>query len=668
MSRWSSLSWLLGLLVGLGVAAAPAAADPPGRVGRIAEATGPVWIFDGQQAEWVTAPINRPVTSGDRLHTDPAARADIRIGSTSLRLDGKTEIEFQRLDDERIRIQLIDGSIGLRIRAADKVREIEIVTPEGRWLPQRVGRYRVDRENGATAVTVADGQGLFEGQGAAQTLYARQRGEFWIDTRLSGPMQYSITEPLRDAFSSWNNSRDEAEDRLAGSRWVSPEMTGADDLDRHGDWQQSPEYGALWVPRAVPPGWAPYRHGRWAWIAPWGWTWIDEAPWGFAPFHYGRWVWYGGAWGWAPGRWVARPVYAPALVAWVGGPRVSVGVTIGGGPAVGWFPLAPREVYVPWYSVSPRYVQSVNVTHVTTITNITQIIHSPNTVVAQTSYQHRYFEPGVTVVPGQVVTGRQPVAPIAAQWRELPGVRDLVRNPGAGPVVVADPGLPVAQPRPGVVAPVRPPAPGMERMNIPERVPSPVARPGGVAPPAVGALPPRVPVAPPMARSDGEMVAPERMGVRPPGVVVPMQPAPAMPGAAPQRRAEPASPLPNTANEQRAADRIGREMGPSIGRPPSWASGPERGERGAQPVERPDRMVIPPAAPPRPVAIPEPRPMPQVPDPRVMAPRPPPMVIPPQPQPRFEPAPRMQAPSRPGRPDEREPSGVSRNDRREQAR
>src|SRR5437867_1713415 len=81
---------------------------------------------------------------------------------------------------------------------------------------------------------------------------------------------------------------------------------------------------------------------------PWGWTWVDDAPWGFAPFHYGRWVWYRSRWCWAPGSYVARPVYAPALVAWVGGPSVNVSVSIGrSSPPVGWFPLGPREVYVP---------------------------------------------------------------------------------------------------------------------------------------------------------------------------------------------------------------------------------------------------------------------------------------------------------------------------------
>jgi hypothetical protein len=87
-------------------------------------------------------------------------------------------------------------------------------------------------------------------------------------------------------------------------------------------------------------GLAPYHYGHWSYIAPWGYTWVDDQPWGFAPFHYGPWASIGGAWGWIPspprpaiGEYVL-PIYAPALVAWVG---------VGAG--VAWFALGPREVF-----------------------------------------------------------------------------------------------------------------------------------------------------------------------------------------------------------------------------------------------------------------------------------------------------------------------------------
>src|SRR5205814_10383503 len=135
--------------------------------------------------------------------------------------------------------------------------------------------------------------------------------------------------------------RERRVDTLTSVRYVPRAIVGYDDLDEFGAWRVVPEYGPVWAPR-VRAGWAPYRFGHWAWVEPWGWTWIDEAPWGFAPFHYGRWAYTGGGWVWVPGTVVVRPIYAPALVAFVGGPGWRIGMDVGS--PVGWFPLGPREV------------------------------------------------------------------------------------------------------------------------------------------------------------------------------------------------------------------------------------------------------------------------------------------------------------------------------------
>ena len=132
-------------------------------------------------------------------------------------------------------------------------------------------------------------------------------------------------------------------------------MIGADDLADNGTWIVAEGYGSAWAPSRVPVGWAPYRFGHWAWVEPWGWTWIDDMPWGFAPFHYGRWTYWNTRWVWIPGTVVARPVYAPALVVFVGG----AGWSPAAGEGIGWFPLGPREVYVPPYRVSTAYVQRI---------------------------------------------------------------------------------------------------------------------------------------------------------------------------------------------------------------------------------------------------------------------------------------------------------------------
>jgi hypothetical protein len=393
----SLLSLLLTVAL-LGVAAA-AEPDPPARVGRTSLVEGDVaYLRDG---EWVPLPLNWPITTGTRLSAAPGARAELRVGSTAVRVGGATELEVARLDDDAVALRLLQGTIDARVRNAEVARELSVETPEARVTLAEPGRYRFDSgvEPDTTAVSTDLGAARVEAGGNAFVVRPGKRAEVRRDGNIH------LAEARPDAFDEWALARDRTAEASRSARYVSPETTGYESLDEHGDWREVPEYGPVWVPRAVPVGWAPYRTGRWAWIAPWGWTWIDEAPWGFAPFHYGRWAFVGGIWMWAPGRVVARPVYAPALVGWVGRPGWSVSVSIGTVPAVGWFPLAPREVFVPAYRHSTAYVRNVNVAHVTNVTHITNV-----TNVTNVNYVNRRIDRAVTVVPAAAVTHGQPVA------------------------------------------------------------------------------------------------------------------------------------------------------------------------------------------------------------------------------------------------------------------
>ena len=377
LARRSSAAVLGLALVGFALSAfaQQPEVDPPGRVARLSEATGQVWLYSPESGEWVSALRNQPLTTGDRIATEASARAELQIGSTSLRIDSATELEVVQLDDQLAALALHEGSAIARVRDPNGAGQLELTTDEGRFVTLRAGTYRFDRANGKSDVTVYSGQARYEGPSSALSVNAGQRAEFWIDS--GGVAQYSMLSPVNDAFAAWSSERDRRAVGTIAERYVSPEMTGAAELDAYGRWEQTPDYGAVWIPTVVAIDWAPYRHGHWIWLRPWGWTWVDDAPWGFAPFHYGRWVYLRQHWCWTPGTRVARPVYAPALVAWIGGPRASVSVTIGGGPAVGWFPLAPREVYVPSYRVSPRYARDVNITNVTNVTVINNVFNNP---------------------------------------------------------------------------------------------------------------------------------------------------------------------------------------------------------------------------------------------------------------------------------------------------
>ena len=411
-------------------------ADPPGRVGRLALIDGEVSLRPADSRRWESASVNWPLTSGDALSTEAGSRAEVRIGSSVLRLDGSTSIDIRQLDDERIRIELERGSVAIRIRSREAASAIEIETRDGLVVADKPGQYRVDYEDAATVLTNYRGGELdFRSEDSDVVVTEGRRARVLF----SDHTEVRWSDPERDDFSDWTLARDEHDDRLGEPRHVSPEMTGAEDLYEYGDWRTADDYGPVWYPRSVPSGWAPYRSGRWVLVQPWGWTWVDEAPWGFAPFHYGRWVLIGGTWGWVPGAYVPRPVYAPALVVWMGLPGVSISLSSGSLPHIGWFPLGPREVYVPSYRHSTTYVRRINITHVTNVVHIDRAAREPR----HARYVHRDRREAVTLVPGEVVRHSRPVFRHAVRDDERKG-----RPPRAAtPVPPLDPRLVVEHDR-----------------------------------------------------------------------------------------------------------------------------------------------------------------------------------------------------------------------------
>ena len=208
----------------------------------------------------------------------------------------------------------------------------------------------------------------------------------------SNPVQLQWVSVLGpDSFDQWCSQRDQKYLNAQARQYVSPEVPGYYDLDGYGSWATEAAYGPIWYPTSVAVGWVPYRYGRWVWVEPWGWTWVDNAPWGFAPFHYGRWVQVGPRWGWLPGPIAVAPIYGPAFVAFVGGAGFSVGVGVGGVAA--WFPLGPGEPFYPWYHYSPGYLRQINVTNVRNI-NVTNITNVTNINNIHYRYQTRGYDGG----------------------------------------------------------------------------------------------------------------------------------------------------------------------------------------------------------------------------------------------------------------------------------
>ena len=332
------------------------AVDPPGRVARLSYVEGAVSYASADAGDWTDAVLNRPLTSGDRLWLDEDARAELEVGSTTLHLDRETAFGLVKLDDGVLLASLTEGAASIRVRSLGDQEAIQVETPNATVRIREAGEYNleVDTDSDRTIVRARSGEAEVIGGSASHRVRASQEGVFAGVDELR--VQIGPIAP-RTAFETWADDRARREDTSVSSRYVSSEVTGYEDLDDHGDWLYASSYGHVWRPRYLAHDWAPYRFGRWAWISPWGWTWIDDARWGFAPFHYGRWVSLRNHWCWVPGPRDVRPVYAPALVGWAGNPPSRYSAT---GRGVRWFPLAPHEVYVPSYKHTPRHARRVN--------------------------------------------------------------------------------------------------------------------------------------------------------------------------------------------------------------------------------------------------------------------------------------------------------------------
>lgn len=594
--------------------------DPPTRVARLSYASGSVSFSPAGSDEWLDARLNRPMIAGDRLWADANSRAELAMDDSTWWIGDATSVTLSNLDDRIVQMQVQEGTLDVRVRSLPEGNIVEVDTPNLAFSVTRPGDYRfdVDGQDQSTAVFVRNGEGDVYGESASYVITDGQAYRFYgTDVRDSE----FVAPPAPDAFDGFVLDRDRVYTSAASLRYVSPTVVGYEDLDRYGAWSPESGYGDVWFPRVSGPDWAPYREGHWAWVDPWGWTWVDDEPWGFAPFHYGRWAHFDRGWGWVPGPRSVRAVYAPALVVFVGGAGASF--ALASGPAIGWFPLAPREVYVPPYHVSRNYFQQVNVTNtVVNVTNITNVYNNPSRI-AQVDYRNRRAPNAVTAVPPAAFAQAQSVqrvamqVPAAALARAQPRAVAAVAPArqafaGAAPVARAKP--PAAALQRAVVAKAPPPPPAipdtqklkaLERnpghpLTAPERQALRSAAPAAAAaraPVKVVTQPKPAPTAAPPARQARE---------RPAGAPRPPQAPPVASPAEPARRAPSSEPRERTRQPQPAPVQAQPAPSPEP-RPPATPEPRREGERPS--VQTAPAPQAQPARPPeaRPQATPETR-------------------------------------------------------------
>jgi len=438
------------LLAMASVSAVAQDADPPSRVARLNYLSGAVSFRPGSVDDWTAATLNYPLTTGDHLWVDAGARAEMHIGSIAIRMDSGSAVSILNLDDSVAQLSLTEGTINVRLEYLAEGDTLEVDTPNAALVLTRAGDYRIGTrgDDNLTMAAVRVGDIDIRAGGDEFILTTGQSVQLAGQDTVS--QQMGALPPF-DQFDVWCTTRARREFKVASARYVPHEMTGYEDLDEYGAWRMDARYGWVWTPRGVAEGWAPYHDGRWAWIEPWGWTWIDDAPWGFAPFHYGRWAYEVGTWVWAPGRMDAAgmlPVYAPALVAFAGGGEFGVGAAMGGGEGMAaWFPLAPGEVYRPSYRASPAYVVNINLPHmrnaaeiervdVLRVRYINQLVRGAMMVIPHDAFVHsrRVSEVAVRVPHEQIVRAR-----VIGSTAQIAPVRESVMGRSRGSEVVRMP-------------------------------------------------------------------------------------------------------------------------------------------------------------------------------------------------------------------------------------
>lgn len=349
--------------------------------------------------DWVEAQINTPLAAGDALYVGRDGDLELQMGGRAfVRADDDTQLTLVNQAVDFVQFKITSGRVSFDLRTLPTGFLVEVDTPKAVFTIDRTGYYRVDVNGDVHFTTRRGGRAMMVPAGG-QAMSIHPSEEIVVQGGAVAQAKTYVAPEL-DSWDRWNYERTEALVDAVSERFLPAGIAGASDLDHYGSWRVVPEYGQVWVPEAVSPGWAPYSTGRWIWDPYYQWTWIDDAPWGWAPFHYGRWVHLGGYWAWAPGPIVNYAVYAPALVAFFGiSPHVSVGIGIGGS-GVGWVSLSWGEPLTPWWGSpsfigrpwwggwhGPRVVNNVVIKQ-TTIVNVSNItyhnIRVNNAVVATT--------------------------------------------------------------------------------------------------------------------------------------------------------------------------------------------------------------------------------------------------------------------------------------------
>ncbi len=322
--------------------------DEQARVIRISLIKGEITLKRQGNTDWERARVNFPLLEGDTVATDRESQLEIQIDARNfVRLGSNAMLRIVTLRDEGIALSVVEGTASLRLAKFDRDHEyFEIDAPQSTLAAEQKGIYRVDvARSGRVRFTVTDGgRARIYSETSGFALRDGRAAELINEGTAAGDWEmFAAAAP--DSWDEWVADRERylAQRLRYDSDRYDSRVWGAEELDAYGDWSYVNDYGWMWRPHVTVinnyVNWAPYRHGTWTWVWPYGWTWVGYEPWGWAPYHYGRWVYYNNYWAWCPRSYYHRnrSWWRPALVAF----------HISFGNHVSWYPL-------PYHHRDPR--------------------------------------------------------------------------------------------------------------------------------------------------------------------------------------------------------------------------------------------------------------------------------------------------------------------------
>jgi len=327
-------------------------------VGRIAHIDGQLLRYVPDEDDWVVAAENTPFGNYDVLYSSEDGKSEIIMpNNTMMRIGEETQVQLTELKSELTEVEVSSGSARFYNNSSNA--EIKVTNPFGDLVVPPEASCDLYLDDDQAEVVGLKGSVVFKKSGTKGSHEVLAGSSSLVVTADRVSAASGNTYPKWD---KWNSDRDKVWDKRMQSRGKSEQYLPAGlqneayALEKHGRWERvnyEGDYRYFWRPSSVSVDWTPFSSGRWTvWHGEQ--TWIPDEPFGYVTHHYGNWVQVRNRWYWGPP--VSRVMVSAGL------PLFNIGFNwypgrvgwINSSINIGWFPLAPYELYYSHRYWGPR--------------------------------------------------------------------------------------------------------------------------------------------------------------------------------------------------------------------------------------------------------------------------------------------------------------------------